>query len=692
MAAVQPEAIRNIVLIGNTGTGKTQLAEALLHKAGLLTRLGTTSEGNTTSDFEPEEKERQASIFTSVLHLRWKDHHLNLLDAPGYADFIGAALWGMAAADTAVLVLSAVSGVDIPSQRLFRAATDQGMARLVVVNRADAENADLERVIGQVREALGSSCRLLAVPVGQGAAFKGVVDAFGAESGPSAEASAKAGEALLDVASAHGELIESIVEADEAMMERYLGDEKIAPEELAKAFTKALTAGTVVPILFTSATKELGIDTLLDVLVRFAPNPREARRRTARKGAETEATEVALEGDPKGPLCAQVFKVVADPYVGKVSYLRVFSGTLAADMSARIGDDRRETKLGHLLRVQGKETATISEAMAGDIVGIAKVDDLGLGRTVSSGAEALKLPEPPMPIPMYSLALQPKSRGDEQKISEVLHKALEEDSTLKTTRDRQTNELVVSGMGDIHLSMLLARLKRRYQLEVDTKPPKIPYRETVTGKAEGHYRHKKQTGGAGQFGEVYLRVEPLERGAGVEFVDDTFGGSIPKQFLPAVEKGVREACDEGVIAGYPFQDVRASACDGKSHPVDSKEIAFKIAGRYAFRDAVMKARPVILEPYVNLAVTVPDTYLGSITGDLNSRRGRIMGMEAGAGGSQTIRVQVPLAEVAQYNTQLRSITGGQGTYTMEFSHYEPVPSHVQQQIVEASAKAKQEET
>ncbi|HUU30935.1 MAG TPA: GTP-binding protein, partial [Phycisphaerae bacterium] len=455
MAAVQPEAIRNIVLIGNTGTGKTQLAEALLHKAGLLTRLGTTSEGNTTSDFEPEEKERQASIFTSLLHLQWKDHHLNLLDAPGYADFIGAALWGMAAADTAVLVLSAVSGVDIPSQRLFRAATDQGMARLVVVNRADAENADLERVIGQVREALGSSCRLLAVPVGQGAAFKGVVDAFGAESG----------EALLDVASAHGDLVESIVEADEALMERYLGDEKIAPEELAKAFTKALTAGTVVPILFTSATKELGIDSLLDVLVRFAPNPRQARRRTARKGAETEAAEVALDGDPKGPLCAQVFKVVADPYVGKVSYLRVFSGTLAADMSARIGDDRRETKLGHLLRVQGKETVPISEAMAGDIVGIAKVDDLGLGRTVSSGAEALKLPEPPMPIPMYSLALQPKSRGDEQKISEVLHKALEEDSTLKTTRDRQTNELVVSGMGDIHLTMLLARLKRRYQLE-----------------------------------------------------------------------------------------------------------------------------------------------------------------------------------------------------------------------------------
>ncbi|MBM4020228.1 MAG: elongation factor G, partial [Planctomycetes bacterium] len=408
-------------------------------------------------------------------------------------------------------------------------------------------------------------------------------------------------------------------------------------------------------------------------------------------GTTADAAEVALRADPAGPLCAQVFKVVADPYVGKVSYLRVFSGTLPSDSSARIGDDRRETKFGTVLRVQGKETQPLAAAPAGDIVGVAKIDDLAIGRTVSSGQEPLIMPEPAMPVPMYSLALQPKTRGDEQKISESLAKALDEDTTLRTTRDRQTNELVVSGMGDIHLTTLLARLKRRYQVEVDTKPPKIPYRETITATAEGHYRHKKQTGGAGQFGEVYMRVEPRERGAGFEFVDDTFGGSIPKQFLPAVEKGVREALEQGVIAGYPFQDVLAAATDGKSHPVDSKEVAFKIAGRMAFKDAVLKAKPVILEPYVNLAVTVPDTYLGSITGDLNSRRGRIMGMEAGAGGAQTIRVQVPLAEVAQYNTQLRSITGGQGTYSMEFSHYEPVPPHVQQAIIQSAARGREEE-
>ncbi|MCX5655933.1 MAG: elongation factor G [Planctomycetota bacterium] len=682
MAEVQTEAIRNVVLVGNSGAGKTQLAEAMLHAAGVTTRLGTPQEGNTVSDFEPVEKDRQTSIFTSVMNLKWKGAHVNLLDAPGYADFIGAGLWAMHAADTAVLVVSAAAGVDIHTQRYFQIATDQKMARVIVVNRSDAENVDLERVVGQIREALGPQCRLMSVPVGQGPAFKGVVNAFD---------KAEGAEALMDVATAHGELVESIVEADEALMERYLGDEKLAPEEIAGAFTKALQAGTVVPILFAGARKEIGVTELLDLLVAFTPNPKQARPRTARKGAAADAPEVTMTSDPKGPLVAQVFKVVADPYVGKVSYLRVFSGTLLADSPARIGDERRDTKIGHVLRVQGKETQSVSQAAAGDIVGVAKVDELSIGRTVSSGAEPLFMAEPAMPVPMYSLALQPKTRGDEQKISECLAKVLEEDTTLKTTRDRQTNELVVSGMGDIHLTTLLARLRRRYQLEVDTKPPKIPYRETISATADGHYRHKKQTGGAGQFGEVYVRVEPKERGAGFEFVDDTFGGSIPKQFLPAVEKGVREALEQGVIAGYPFSDVLVAATDGKSHAVDSKEVAFKIAGRMAFKDAVLKAKPVILEPYVNLAVTVPDEYLGAITGDLNSRRGRIMGMEAGAGGSQTIKVQVPLAEVAQYNTQLRSITGGQGTYTMELSHYEPVPPYVQQTIIDSAAKAKEEE-
>jgi len=682
MAGITTESIRNVVLIGNTGTGKTQLAEAMLHKAGMISRLGTPDEGNTVSDVEPEEKERGTSITTSVLHLTHKGVHVNLLDTPGYSDFLGAALRGLSAADTAVLVVSAATGVDIHSRRLFNAATEAGLARMVVVNKADTENVDLTALIGQIREALGPQCRLLTIPVGQGADFKGVVDAF---------ATAESADGLMDVAAAHAELVESIIEADESLMERYLGDEKVGQEELAGAFTKALTTGTLIPVLFTSARQEIGVEELLSHLAESAPNPKQAVVRTARKGTEEDAEEVRLEADPSAPFCAQVFKIVSDPFVGKIAYLRVYRGRLEADSSARINDERRETKFNQLLRSQGKETHPLEEAVAGDIVGAPKVEGLRIGDTVTTGSEPLRLPPIQVPVPMFALALQPKSRGDEQKISESLSKMLDEDNTLKTTRDRQTNELVVNGLGDIHLAVLLERMKRRYQVEVDTKPPKVPYRETLTGKAEGHYRHKKQTGGAGQFGEVYLRVEPLDRDQGFEFIDDIFGGAIPKQFLPAVEKGVREAMEEGVVAGYPFQDVRVSVYDGKHHPVDSKEVAFKIAGRNAFRDAVMKAKPVILEPYVNMAITVPDECLGSITGDRNSRRGRIMGMEAGPGGTQTITVQVPLAEVAQYNTQLRSITGGQGSYTMEFSHYEVVPSNVQQQIVEQAAKVKEAE-
>jgi len=680
MADVTTESIRNVALIGSTGAGKTQLAEALLHQAGAVGRLGTPEEGNTVSDFEPEEKERASSIATAVLHFRAGGVHVNLLDTPGYADFIGGALRGLSACETAVLVVSAAVGIDIHARRLFKAASEAGLARLVVVNKADAENVELAPLVDQIREALGPHCRPLTVPVGQGAGFEGVVDAFAAEGG----------EALLDVAAAHGELVESVVEADDALMERYLGDEEIGEEELATAFTRALTSGTLMPIFFTSARQEIGVQELLDHLVRYAPNPAQGPRRTARKGADETAEEAPLEADPAGPLCAQAFKIVSDPFVGKISYLRIFSGRLEGDATARINDDRRETKFGQVLRCQGKETEPVDAAVAGDVVGVSKVEALGIGDTVSSGGEALLLPPLDVPVPMFSLALAPKSRGDEQKISEALAKMLDEDNTLATGRDPQTKEMVVSGLGDIHIQVLLDRMKRRYQVEVDTKPPQIPYRETLTAQAEGHYRHKKQTGGAGQFGEVYLRVEPLQRDEGFEFVDDIFGGAIPKQFLPAVEKGVREAMDEGVVAGYPFQDVRVTVYDGKHHEVDSKEVAFKIAGRNAFRDAVAKAKPAILEPYVNMEITVPDEFLGSITGDLNSRRGRIMGMEAGRGGTQTIRVQVPLAEVAQYNTQLRSMTGGQGSYLMELSHYEPVPAQVQQQIVEKAAQARQE--
>ncbi len=680
MPDVKTDAIRNVVLVGHTHGGKTQIAEAMLHKAGVTTRMGSSDEGNTLSDFEPEEKERQGSVLASVLHFGWKNRHVNLIDTPGYGDFIGQVISGLAATDIAVLVVSAAVGPDIHSRRYFRMAGERGMARVVVVNKADAENVDLVALYEQIQEALGSQCRLVTAPVGQGPSFSGVVDVFAQESG----------DALMDVASAHGEVVESIIEADETLMERYLGEEEITPEELAGAYVKALVEGTLVPVLYTSARGELGVEELMDLLVQYAPSPAQAKAIAVRTGPGEDAETVEVGGDPAGPLCAQVFKVVSDPYVGRISYLRVWSGTLEADSSARIGDDRRDTRFAQLLRIQGKESEPLAKAVAGDVVGVPKMEELGVGTSVCT-EETRLVPEAAFPVPMFSLALSPKSRGDEQKLSEALAKLVDEDPTLTTSRDRQTHELVLNGIGDIHLTVALARLKRRFQVDVDTKPPKIPYRETIMGKGEGHYRHKKQTGGAGQFGEVYLRVEPMERGEGFEFVDDIFGGAIPKPFLPAIEKGIREAMEEGVIAGYPFQDVRVSVYDGKHHPVDSKEIAFKIAGRNAFRDAVDKAKPTLLERFVDLAVTVPDQFLGDITGDLNSRRGRIQGMEAGAGGTQTIQAQVPLAEVTQYNTQLRSITGGQGAYTMEFSHYEPVPGNVQQQIIDAAAKAKEEE-
>ncbi|MDK1031583.1 MAG: elongation factor G, partial [Planctomycetia bacterium] len=650
--------------------------------------------GSTISDFEPEEVERQSSIYAAVVGAEWNGKRLNIIDTPGYADFIGSALGALSAVETAVVVVNAANGVEMGTRRLGAVAADRGLARMVVVNKADSESADLAAVVSQIQEAFGPACRLLFIPVGQGPDFKGVVSVIEDQ---------KAEGALMDVAEAHRELVEAIVEADDALMERYLADETISPEELRLALTRAMSAGTLVPIVFTSAKSELGIKELLDAIAGSAPSPVEGLQRTAVRGDGDSAEEVTLNADAGAPLCAQVFKIRSDPYVGKVAVLRIYSGRLAVDGTARIGDAKRETRFSQLFSLQGKEYEAISEAVAGDIVATTKIDSLTVSETIYSGSKEMKMPPIKFPVPMFSLAIEPKSRGDEQKISEAVSKALDEDPTLMSHRDTQTKELVISGLGDVHISVTLARFKRRYGVEVETKLPKVPYRETITAKAEGHYRHKKQTGGAGQFGEVYLRVEPLlpaaeaeneeggrKRGKGsrvlistdeFELVNDIFGGSIPAPFLPPIGKGIQEAMHEGIIAGYPMQKVRVSVYDGKHHPVDSKEIAFRIAGRGAFRDAVLKAKPVLLEPHVKITISVPDRFLGDITGDLNSRRGRIHSMETEGSGLQSIHAQVPLAEVLRYNTELRSMTGGQGSYSMEFSHYDAVPAHIQQQIV-----------
>ena len=674
MASLKTADIRNIALIGHSHSGKTQLSEALLHKAGMLTRLGTPDDGTTTSDFDDDEKERKSSLESSVLHAAWKDRHINLIDTPGYPDFVGQVIIGLSAVETAVIVVNATAGIEVNTRRVFDLARKRGLALAIVVNRCDGENTDLMTLVGELQESFGSACKMVTVPVGQGGAFSGVLNAFDQTSG----------QALADMESTHQELIENILEADEALLERFFADEKISPEELHATFGKAMATGGLIPIFFTSARKGIGIEELLDAVARHFPSPAAIAKTKAVKGEGEAAQQVELEADASGKLAAAIFKVTSDPFVGKLGFLRIYRGTLVADSMNHIDDERKEIRFATILRVQGKTNTPIKEAVAGDIVATSRIDELGIGRTVWQG-EDLRLPKAEFPEPMYSLAVQPKSRGDEAKISGALTRLTDQDPTLKTYRDRQTAEIVLSGLGDMHLNVALNRMKRMFQVEVDTKPPKIPYRETVNAKAEGHYRHKKQTGGAGQFGEVFLRVEPKERGSGFEFVDDIFGGSIPGQYLPAIEKGVREALEEGVIAGCPVQDVRVGVYDGKYHPVDSKEIAFKIAGRRAFEDAFVKAKPVLLEPIVDLEIMIPSNFMGDITGDLNTRRGRIQGMDSGPGNMQIIQAKAPLAEVATYNTQLRSMTGGQGSYSMKFSHYELVPAHVQQQIIAAHA-------
>ncbi|NLX59301.1 MAG: elongation factor G [Phycisphaerae bacterium] len=679
MASLKTQDIRNIALIGHGHSGKTLLAESLLHKAGLVTRLGTPDDGTSTSDFDEEEKQRKTSIDASVLHVSWKDRHINLIDTPGYADFIGQVAIALSAVETAVLVINASSGIEIGARRVFEMAKDRGLAIAIVVNKCDAENIDLLSLVEQLQESFGNHCRIVTAPIGESQSFKGVVNVLEKQEG----------DALVDLATAHQELVESIVEADESLMERFFADEAISPEEIQATFAKAMAGGSLIPVFFTCARSEIGSEDLLNAVAAYFPNPTLGVKAKAVKGEGEAAQQVEIEADPAGKVIAKIFKLTSDPFVGKLGFMRIYRGTLPVDGMARIGDERKDTRFAQLLRVQGKDHKPITEAVAGDIVATTKIDELAIGRTVWQG-EAVALVKDAFPVPMYSLAVEPKSRGDEQKISSALSRFTEQDPTLKAVRDRQTNELVVSGLGDMHLNTVLSRMKRMFQVEVTTKPPKIPYRETISAKAEGHYRHKKQTGGAGQFGEVYLRIEPKERDTGFEFVNDIFGGSIPGQFLPAIEKGIRECLDEGVVAGYPFQDVLVSVYDGKYHPVDSKEIAFKIAGRNAFKDAVAKAKPVLLEPIVNLEIVIPASFMGDITGDLNSRRGRIIGMDAAPGNMQVIKASAPLAEVATYNTQLRSITGGQGSYSMELSHYEQVPGNVQKQIVDAYAAQKKD--
>lgn len=670
--------IRNIVLLGHGNSGKTSLAEAILHKTGMINRLGSIDEKNTVSDYDEEEKNRGTSIHSSLLYTNYKGKLINIIDTPGFPDFVGGALPAVPAADLAVVVISAAAGIGMNTRKMFQTAAAAGKARMIVINRIDAENVDIGELIGHIQETFGTQCRCANLP---GADKASVIDCIVNSAGSSP---------LMDVEQAHTELMESAIEADEALMESYLGGEEISPEKLAAVFIKAMTAGSVVPIVFTDARHEVGIAELLDVIVNYAPSPAEATPVFVKDGDKT----VEVKADPNGPLCGLVFRVGFDPRSNmKYSAIRIFSGQLTPTTQLMVNDARKPIRPGHPLKMQGVEPKEIEAGVCGDIVSLAKIDELHLGALVHDGHFSGRIELPAIPRPMFSLAMSPAARGDENKISAALDRLTDEDPCFKVTLDTQTKEMVINGLGDLHLRVMLSKMEHRYKVAVVTKPPKIPYRETITGKADGHYRHKKQTGGSGQFGEVYLRIEPAERNSEPPLVYtwDIFGGTIPGQYEPAILKGVHDVMDSGCVAGFPMQDIKVSVYDGKYHPVDSKEVAFRAAGKGAFLDALAKAKPVLLEPIVNMDITVPADNMGDITGDLSSRRGRVTGQEMLAGGMITIKAQVPLSEVANYNSQLKSVTAGQGSYSMELSHYEPTPPNIQQQVIDQYKKEKEAE-
>jgi len=676
---VDTKDIRNVLLIGHGGSGKTSLAESILHKTGVTNRLGSVDDKTSICDYYDEEKEHQHSTQSAVLHVSHNNKLLNVIDTPGYPDFVGPSIASVPAAETAVVVISASAGIETVTRKMFEVVSKNNMAKVIVVNKIDAENIDLPELIKDIRKIFGAQCRCANLPAPDNAS---VIDCIENDSGDSP---------VMEVSSAHTDLIESVIEADDELMEQYLGGEEISAEKIASVFVKALLEGTLTPIVFTDARNEVGVSELLDLISKYTPSPADAAPKVIKDGENV--TE--LKADSSGPLAARVFRVSFDPKTSmKYATIRIVSGTIDSNTNLIINEETKGVRPGHVMKSQGEETQEIDSGVAGDIITLAKVEELRIGDIIHDGNIKGIFEVPPIPEPMFSLALEPATRSDVQRISVALEKLSEEDPCFKITRDRQTKELVVNGMGDLHLRIMLEKLSKQYKLSVNTKQPKIPYRETITAKAEGHYRHKKQTGGAGQFGEVYLRVEPAERDAdpSLEISWDIFGGSIPRQFEPAIAKGINDVRNGGVVAGFPIQDIKVSVYDGKYHPVDSKEVAFRAAGKGAFIDAVKKAKPALLEPIVNIEVTVPSENMGDITGDLASKRGRVQGQEMLPGNMITIKALVPLSEVTQYNSQLKSVTGGRGSYTMSPNHYEPVPGNVQQQIIESHKKQKEEES
>jgi elongation factor G len=693
--------LRNIVLLGHGSVGKTSLADLILYKAGVSKRLGSPEDGTSFLDIDEEEKQLHHSVTSHLCHFEHKGARINLFDAPGMPDFVGQVVGAMRAAETAVITVDAPNGVEIDTRKSFQHAGQRGLARMIVINKCDCDAGHLVNVIESIRDHFGAACVPINIPLVSGEEFSGVVSAVNPPEAPPEGA-------VTDVQAAHRQLMDAAVETDEELMMRYLEDEPISSEERDTAVAKAVAAGTLIPIFCTCVKSDVGVAELMDAIAQYAPSPADLPRHVMKNGED----DITVEPDPSGPLVAQVVKTRIDPYISRMSYLRIYSGTLKRDSQVHIVQSDQNIKIGQLIDVQGGEHDQIDEAGPGEIVAVVKIEDLHTGNTLTDGSDDIVMPPMAFPRPMIGLAVEPKSQADQAKITDSLHKIEEEDPTFVVHHEEETHELVMEGMSELHLQLIQNRLHNRDKVDVVTHEPKIPYRETVTGEAEGMYRHKKQSGGSGQFAEVHMKLTPCPRDIDPEeyftkerfegmreyhydpdinfgFVDRISGGSIPNQFIPAVEKGLREQLAQGVLAGFPVQDVVVELFFGKYHSVDSNETAFKIAARSCFRELFEKAKPSLLEPVVSLEVTVPSGAIGDITGDLSTRRGRMENMEEIPGGFTVIHASAPLAELMTYARGLSGITGGQGSFTMEFNHYEPVPGQEQKRVIEQTNAEKE---
>ena len=685
MKEYSPTEIRNIALISHGGAGKTSLSEAMLFRAGAINRLGRVEEGTTTSDFDPDEIKRKISVNLSLLPMEWKGTKINLLDTPGYADFVGEEKSGLRAADAAIILIDASAGVQVGSEYAWQFADERRLPRLVFINRIDRENAEFDRAVDSICTHFGKRCAPLELPIGAQDQIRGVVDLISLKAflGEKAEEAPLPAD-IADRANSYRErLVEAIAETDDLLIAKFLEGEELSEEELRDGLHKGVLAGTIIPILVGAAGREIGVNNLLDAIVRYLPSPAEIGGVLAQEPGG--ATQVALQPNPAAPLAALVFKTTADPYVGRLSFVRIYSGTLKADSQIWNANRSHTERVGQVFLQHGKTQEPVTQIGTGDIGVIPKLSETTTGETLCTREHPVVIEPTKLPPPAFSASVTPKTKQDADKVGASLHRIAEEDPTLSVSRDHDTGELILSGLGESHVEVAAEKMHRKFGVGVDLKTPRVAYKETITLPTSSEYRHKKQTGGAGQFGQVTLKLEPQPRGAGVEFAEKVVGGSVPREFFPAVEKGVREAASEGVIAHYPLVDVKVTLVDGKYHPVDSKAIAFEIAGMQAVKQGVQQAKPVLLEPIMRIEVRVPESYTGDVISDLNTKRAKVHGMTPDDG-STVIEAEAPQAEIQRYATDLRSITQGRGSFTVEFGHYEEVPAHIAQKVIDEAKK------